>query len=122
MISAHQPKNPALRSLYWREEIIEVALWLRGEGFDERLDSAMLATFLDIDRAQAGAHLDRLTAQGYLCQLPGARYGLTAMGEQEGQRLTGGPRAVPTAVPGACGPECWCPTSPVEASQCADSA
>lgn len=122
-MAVHQePKHPTLRSLYWREEIIELVLWLRGEGFDERLDSATLGAYLDIDTTQAAAHLHRLTLHGYLEQLPGGRYGLTAIGAQEGQRLTGGPRSVPPSVPGACGPECWCPTSPVEASQCASSA
>lgn len=116
-----EPKHPALRSVYWREEIIELVLWLRGEGFDERLDSDMLCRFLELDgdRSAAAAHLDRLTAHGYLQRLADGRYGLTAAGEDEGDRVIATARTVPKPARGGCGPDCWCGTSPIEASRCA---
>lgn len=113
-----EPKHPALREVYWREEVVEVVLWLRGEGFDERIDAAVLYNFLGIDQLTAAALLDRLAAQGYLQRLTDGRYGLSPDGEEEGRRLTGGQRAVPAPTAGPCGPECWCSTSPTEASRC----
>lgn len=118
MIAAYEPKDPALRSVYWREEIVEVVLWLRGGGFDDRLDARVLHDFLGVGIEHAAELLDRLAAQGYLRPAAGGRYSLTAMGEEEGQRLVGGPRSVPLGRQGGCGPECWCSTSPVEAARC----
>lgn len=114
-----EPRHPTLRSLYWREEIIEIVLWLRGEGFDERLDAGVLANFLDIDVEVGAGHLDRLVTQGYLERGADGRCILSPAGEQEGRRLTGGLRSVPAPVLGSCGPECWCTTSPIEAAWCA---
>lgn len=113
-----EPKHPALREVYWREEVVEVVLWLRGEGFDERIDAPVLANFLGIDQHRAAALLGRLAAQGYLQRLADGRYELSQDGEDEGRRLTGGQRAVSAPTPGPCGPECWCSTSPTEASRC----
>lgn len=113
-----EPKHPALRQVYWREEVIEVVLWLRGEGFDERIDAPLLCNFLGIDQRKAAALLDRLAGQGYLKRLANGLYKLSEDGEEEGRRLTSGPRAVAAPTPGPCGPECWCSTSPTEASRC----
>lgn len=113
-----EPKHPALRGVYWREEVVEIVLWLRGERFDDRLDAATLCNFLDIDRPTAAELLDRLAAQGYLQRTADVRYELTDEGEEEGRRLTGCARAVPAPTTGPCGPACWCSTSPVEAARC----
>ncbi|HVM13402.1 MAG TPA: hypothetical protein VM287_03630 [Egibacteraceae bacterium] len=113
-----EPKHPALREVYWREEVLEVVLWLRGEGFVERIDAAALCNFLDIDHHKAAALLDRLATHGYLRRLAEGRYELSEDGEEEGRRLTGGERAVPAPTPGPCGPECWCSASPTEAARC----
>lgn len=117
-MTAAEPKHPALNSVYWREEILEVALWLRGEGFSELLDAGVLQRFLGIPASDAAGHLARLTSAGYLRRLADGRYGLTDAGEEEGARLTGGARAVPAPPGGPCGPGCWCDTSPFEASSC----
>lgn len=119
MTHLSEPKQPALRSVYWREEILELVLWLRGEGLADRLDEALLRRFLDMDGETAAAHLHRLSAQGYLEPVAGAGYRLSAQGELEAQRLLEGARSVPTSAAGGCGPECWCATSPIEASLCA---
>lgn len=121
MTAVPQPKHPVLRDVYWREEILELALWRRGEGFDETLDAAVAAAWLGLDRAQAGAHLDRLVTQGYLRRAGDGRYALARRGEEEGRRLVQGLRAVPLPAPGVCGLECWCHTSPIEANRCADA-
>lgn len=118
MAPVNEPKDPVLRSVYWREEIIEVVLWLRGEGFDERVDARMLERFLGLEREEAAGHLARLAHQGYMRQLDGGRYVLTEAGEEEAQQLVDRARSVPAPEPGACGSECWCHASPVEASRC----
>lgn len=113
-----EPKAPELRAWYWREEILEVILWLRGEGFDEHIGARALREFLDMDAEHAAAHLDELVAQGYLNPLPDGRYALTDRGESEADRLLRGTRIVPKPAAGPCGPACWCHTSPVESAAC----
>ncbi|MQA13502.1 MAG: hypothetical protein GEV09_04805 [Pseudonocardiaceae bacterium] len=115
---AQEPKHPTLRAVYWREEILGVVLWLRGEGLDESLEPDALRSFLGIDPEKAAAQLDRLAAQGYLQRRPDGRYVLSRYGEEEGQRLVEGDRAVPPPTSGACGPDCWCSSSPMEALRC----
>jgi hypothetical protein len=115
---AQEPKHPTLRAVYWREEIVGLVLWLRGEGWDESLDPDVLGRFLGVDPDKAAEHLDRLAAQGYLQRRPDGRYELGESGEEEGQRLIEGNRAVPPPTSGTCGPDCWCFTSPMEAIQC----
>lgn len=118
MITAWEPKDPALRGVYWREEIIEVVLWLRGGGYDDGLDRDVLSSHLGIRPLAAAAHLKRLAHQGYLRRRPDRRFDLTRAGEQEAQRLVAGPRTVPLGRQGACGPECWCSISPIERARC----
>lgn len=115
---AREPKHPALREVYWREEVVETVLWLRGERFDDRIDAATLTDFLGIDHPTAARLLDRLAAQNYLQRTADLRYELADEGEEEGRRLTGWSRAVPAPTAGPCGPACWCSTSPVEAARC----
>lgn len=118
MITAWEPKDPALRSVYWREEILEVVLWLRGGGYDDLLDRDVLSEFLGVTALDATSHLRRLAAQGYLRRRPDLRFELTLMGEQEAERIVGGPRSVPLGIKGRCGPQCWCSISPVERARC----
>src|SRR6266498_1031875 len=40
-----QPKSEALRALYWRDEILQVMFWLRGEGFGDDADAPLIERF-----------------------------------------------------------------------------
>ncbi len=117
-----QPQDPVLRRVYWREEIVEVALWLRGEGMDERLDDGVLSRFLGLPAQDAEAHLHRLAAEGYLTRLPDGRYRLDRLGEEEGRQLVDGFRAVPPPRLGPGGTTCWCRRSAAGGAACGGSA
>lgn len=119
MAAQAEPKHPTLNRVFWREEILEVLLWLRGEGFDDGLDSDLLHRFLGIPEDAAAEHLHRLALHGYLAVREDGRHRLTREGEEEAARLLRGPRAMPARGSGPCGPRCWCATSPFEASRCA---
>lgn len=116
--SPGQPKAPELRRVYWREEILEVVLWLRGEGFDDRIDAPLLRRFLGMSSEQASEYLRQLTEQGYFFRLRDGRYGLTVRGEAETRRLLIGRRSIPPPASGPCGPACWCHASPLESASC----
>lgn len=117
-MAVQEPKSEALRGLFWRDEILEVVLWLRGEGFDEHVDAATVERFLGLEASRAVGLLEQMAADRLLRRLAGHRYALAERGEKCAQRLIG---AAWTNRPhdGPCGPVCWCELSPLEATVCA---
>lgn len=119
MSEPYQPKSEALKALYWREEILQVMFWIRGEGFGEDIDALTLERFLGLEPTEALAHLDRLVGEGYLSRADG-RYSLTSEGEELGKRVFADEFADLTKPShGECGPDCWCHSSVEEAATCA---
>ncbi len=119
MRASGEPKTPALRDLYWREEILQVMFWIEGEGFGTEIDPATLARYMGVDPAVGVTHLDRLVREGYLVQADG-RYSLSARGRSEGARVFADEFSELTnPAHGECGPECWCHRSAEEAEACA---
>lgn len=112
------PADPTLRLVFWREEILELVLWLRGEGMDEHLDSLTVSRFLGLTVNEAGDYVRHLAAEGLLKRVPDGRYQLDVAGEQEAQRLIRGSRSTPPPRPGPCGAVCWCGISDAEAIVC----
>lgn len=119
MTEPYQPKSEALRALYWKEEILQVMFWIRGEGFGEEIDLATLERFLGLEAAEGITYVDRLVAEGYLSHERG-RYALTDVGEDFGKRIFADEFADLTKPShGECGPDCWCHSSVEEAQTCA---
>src|SRR5216683_315044 len=96
---AAQPKSDALRALYWREEILQVMFWLKGEGLGERANWPMIERFLGVEVRIGSAYLDRLVEEG------------GRIFSEEFADLT-------RPGHGECGPDCWCHSSPDEAEAC----
>jgi hypothetical protein len=117
--TVHPPKSEALRAMFWRSEILQVMYWLRGEGFGDQVDAALLQRFLGVDAEIGVQYLDRLVDEGYL-ERTGDRYLLSETGLREGglefamsfDELT-------KPAHGECSPDCWCHNSPEEAQACA---
>jgi hypothetical protein len=79
--------NP-LDAVYWRDELLQILYWFRGEGLGEVATPQDLLVFLDANEALVRQHLDRLVDEGYVtCPdgVPG-RYQLTELGVNEGGR------------------------------------
>ena len=86
--------RPLLSDLFWRDEILQVMYWYRGEGFGDAVTARDLTTFLSADEHALNSHLERMAAEGYLQRaddtgrgrgvLP--RYTFTEYGSQEGAR------------------------------------
>lgn len=119
MSEPYQPKSDALRALYWKEEILQVMFWIRGEGFGDDIDLSTLERFLGLDASDGLRYVDRLVDEGYLARA-GSRYSLTPVGEEFGKRIFADEFADLTKpTHGECGPDCWCHTSVEEARTCA---
>ncbi|MDQ3620272.1 MAG: hypothetical protein M3391_09120 [Actinomycetota bacterium] len=118
--SLHAPKSDALRALFWRDEILQVMFWIKGEGFGDDVDPVLLERFLGVDASVGVLYLDRLVDDGLLARTDGGRYGLTEDGRAHGARVFADEFADLTRPGhGECGPECWCHASPEEAEACA---
>ena len=105
-----------VEDLRWRDELLQVMYWLRGEGLREDVTADELRRFLETDPGLLGARLAQLVAEGYADTVPGepVRYRLSPRGSTEGQR-----RFLDEFAPflgreshNQCGdPECTCQTS-----------
>jgi hypothetical protein len=117
----HEPKSDALRALYWRDEILQLIFWIRGEGLGEAIDSILLERFLGVDAQVGVEYLDRLVGEGLLERTADSLYRLTEQGHLHGARVFADEFADLTKPGhGECGADCWCHASPEEAEACAE--
>ncbi len=82
---SHDPAD----HIYWRDEILQLMFWHRGEGFGERIGPDELRRFLLIGREDLSRHLEQMVDEGYLVrslESGETRCVFTPMGEQEAQR------------------------------------
>jgi hypothetical protein len=108
-VSSGQPMQP-LDELYWRDEILQVIYWYRGEGFGESVTVRDLQTFLPADEYLLTTQMDCLVDDGYLVRQDEAsmpRYAFTPYGAKEGARRFADEFAGLTGqAHGECGPDC----------------
>ncbi|MDP9370882.1 MAG: hypothetical protein M3Q65_00170 [Chloroflexota bacterium] len=104
--------DEALEALRWRDEILGVLYWLRGEGIMADAAPEDLGGFLVAQVAALRGHLERLAAEGYLERVGEGevpRYRLSDTGGQQGGRVFADDFAELTgAAHGECGPGCSC--------------
>lgn len=116
-----EPKSEALRAMYWRDEILQLMFWIKGEGFGDEADPALLERFLGVEALVGLGYLDRLVGEGLLCHTPSLRYALTEAGHAHGARVFSEEFAEMTKPGhGECSASCWCRQSPDEADACSE--
>jgi hypothetical protein len=121
MERAREPKSDALRALYWRDEILQLMFWIRGEGFGEAIDPILLERFLGVDAQLGMRYLDRLVDEALLERTADGLYRLTEQGHAHGARAFAQEFADLTKPGhGECGDDCWCHASPEEAEACVE--
>lgn len=114
----NQPKSSSLQDLYWREEILQVMFWLKGEGLGDRVDWNVLERFLDVEADTVRGYLFKLVTEGYVEQ-KGDWFELTPKGLEDGKQFFADEFADLTRpAHGECGPDCWCHASADEADAC----
>lgn len=98
--------HSALQAMYWRSEILQVMVWLRGEGFGEEIEAGLLERFLGVDGARGLDQLDGMVRDGFLARI-GDRYQLTEEGQKEGALdFVSSFEELQMSSHGECGPDC----------------
>ncbi|MBA2391099.1 MAG: hypothetical protein H0V67_12685 [Geodermatophilaceae bacterium] len=100
--------------LYWRDEILQILFWFRGEGLGEAVTARELLPFLNAEEERVHHHLEQLAEDGYVARVASvpARFQLTDWGVQEGGRRFADEFAGLTSqAHGECNnPNCSCKT------------
>jgi hypothetical protein len=81
-------EDASIQGIYWRDEILQLMFWLRGEGLLPDVAPDDLRRFLETDPGHIETRLEQLVQEGYLDPSPGEgmRYHLSALGIEEGRR------------------------------------
>ena len=81
-------QDRGLQDIYWRDEILQLMYWLKGEGLLEDVHADDLRRFLEAAPGHLEGQLMQLVRGGFLEPAPGAsmRYRLSALGVEEGRR------------------------------------
>lgn len=118
-MAKQRPDDPALRALYWRDEILQVMYWLSGEGIAEDVTDQQLATFLDEDSDELALALARLARDEYVQTIAPGRYTMTGKGAEHGKRgFADDFVGMVNQAHGECGANCWCHRSKDDAEAC----
>jgi len=80
--------SDSLDALFWRDELLQILYWFRGEGLGEVVAPHELLPFLGAEEQLVTRYLERMADDGYVMRLGGApaRYRLTELGLREGGR------------------------------------
>lgn len=110
-------QSQPLDALYWRDEILQVMYWYKGEGFGDKVAAQDLTTFLLVDESFLYTQLENLVEEGYLkreSETAHPRYSFTPFGAREGARRFADEFAdLVNQGHGECAPDCpYCKDQP----------
>ena len=98
-------KSP-LRALFWKDEILQVLYWMKGEGFGKEASLQQVVPLLASNKANLEYHLNKLVKDGFLTKKKDL-FELTEMGNKEaGRRFSDAFSGLQKAGHGECGPDC----------------
>jgi len=98
-------KTP-LRALFWKDEILQVLYWMKGEGFGKEVTFQQVVPLLASNKANLEWHMNKLAKDGFLTKEK-ELFQLTEMGNKEaGRRFSDAFSGMQKAGHGECGPDC----------------
>lgn len=104
--------------LFWRDEVLQIMTWFRGEGFGEEVTADEIGRFLTDDAPELEPYLLNMVEDGYLATPAPGRYMLTVFGRREGTRRFQDAFADLTKpAHGECSADCACHTEGPEACE-----
>lgn len=116
-----QVQSTNIDEIFWRDEILQVVYWYRGEGFGTAISVLELQSFLSAEVSLLNVVLERMVEDGYLIREENdkatPRYTFTSMGAREGARRFADEFAgLTNQAHGECNdPKCGCQTLGPEA-------
>jgi hypothetical protein len=103
-------ENSPIRSMFWKDEILQVLFWMNGEGLGSEVTAAQMLPFLNTSEENLKYHIRKLTSEGFLIQGENTSeldYGLSEAGKKEGGRnFAEAFQGMQKAGHGECGPDC----------------
>jgi DNA-binding PadR family transcriptional regulator len=105
-------EKSALRALFWRDEILQVLYWMKGEGLGDTVSATTIQPLIQTNIDNLIYHLEKLCADGYLDKKGGGNrtdtlYELSTFGKKEaGRRFAEAFQGMQKAGHGECGPDC----------------
>ena len=101
-----QIEKAPLRALFWKDEILQVLYWMKGEGFGKEVTIQQVVPLLASNQANLEWHMNKLAKDGFLTKEKGV-FQLTEMGNKEaGRRFSDAFSGLQKAGHGECGPDC----------------
>jgi len=103
-------EDSPLRSLFWKDEILQVLYWMRGEGIGSEVSLPQILPFLNTSYQNLEYHLNKIKDEGLLIgeKKDGIiHYQLSESGKKEGGRqFAEAFQGMQKAGHGECGPDC----------------
>jgi len=98
-------KTP-LRALFWKDEILQVLYWMKGEGFGEEVTLQQVVPLLNSTEENLKWQIEKLVKDEFLTK-NNDLFKLTEMGNKEaGRRFSDAFSGLQKAGHGECGPDC----------------
>ena len=103
-------ENTPIRTMFWKDEILQVLYWMNGEGIGSNVNLATMLPFLNTSKENLNYHLEKLAAAGFLNSEEKeniAFYSLSEIGKHEGgKHFAEAFHGMQKAGHGECGPDC----------------
>lgn len=105
-------EKSSLRSLFWKDEILQVLYWMDGEGFGNEVPIGQVLSLLNSNETNLLYHIDKMVEEGVLVASSpqidtSAKIKLaTDVKKEAGRRFADAFQGYQKAGHGECGPDC----------------
>lgn len=103
-------ENSPIRTMFWKDEILQVLYWMQGEGLGTFVTAPQILPFLNTSEENLTYHLQKLNTEGFLDSKEtdeNIRFSLSETGKHEGgKHFAEAFQGMQKAGHGECGPDC----------------
>ena len=105
-------EKSSLRSLFWKDEILQILYWMNGEGFGNEVPVSQILSLLNTNQANLLYHINNMVEEGVLLSSStelgtDTKVALaTDVKKEAGRRFVDAFQGFQKAGHGECGPDC----------------
>jgi len=105
-------EKSSLRSLFWKDEILQVLYWMNGEGFGNEVPVVQILSLLNTNEANLLYHINNMVEEGVLLASSPELNTTTKVAlaidvkKEAGRRFADAFQGYQKAGHGECGPDC----------------